>query len=93
MHAAAASLRAAGGTAEELGEQLARRKPLGEGVAVTAVGAEDDVFFAEMRTDARGDGLLPDVGMAGAVDKPALVRAGKLLFAPADEHHRSIKGP
>ena len=44
MHAAAASLRAAGGAAEELGEQLARREPLGQGMAVTAVRAEDDVF-------------------------------------------------
>ena len=44
MHAAAAALRAAGRAAEELGEQLPRREPLGQGMAVPAVRAEDDVF-------------------------------------------------
>ena len=44
MHAAAAPLRTAGGAAEELGEQLAGRHALGQGMAVPAVGAEDDVF-------------------------------------------------
>ena len=92
MHAAASSLRAAGGAAEQLGEQLAGCEPLGKGMAVTAVGAEDDVVFLQMRADARGDCLLPDVGMAGAVDQPALMRPGQLLFTAANQHHRSIEG-
>ncbi len=92
MHAAAAPLRAAGGTAEELGKQAAGREPLGEGMPMAAVGAEDDVFLPEMCANARGDRLLPDVRVAGAVNEPALMRARQLLFATADQHHRSIKG-
>ena len=51
----------------------ARRHPLGQGVAVAAMGAEDDVVLAEVGADAHRDRLLADVGMAGAVDQ---ARAG-----------------
>ena len=47
VHAAAAPLRAAGRPAEQLGDQLAGRDALGEGMAVTAVRAEDDVVCAQ----------------------------------------------
>ena len=73
MHAAAAPLRATCGSAEELGKQAAGRETLGEGMAVTAVGAEDDVFLLEVCADADGDGLLPDIRVARAVDEPALM--------------------
>ncbi len=91
MHAAAAPLRAAGRAAEELGEQLARRHALGQRVPVPAVGAEDDVVAAQMRTDAGGDRLLPDVRVAGPVNQPALMRSRQLLFAAPDHEHRPIE--
>ena len=69
VHAAAAAVRAAGRPAEQLGDQLARRHALGQRVAVPAVGAEDDVVGPQMGADADGDRLLPDVGVAGAVDR------------------------
>ena len=92
VHAAAAALRAAGRAAEQLGDQLARREPLGQGMAVAAVRAEDDVVGPQMRADAGGDRLLADVGVAGAVDQPALMRPCQLLLAAANEHHRAIEG-
>ena len=91
VHAAAASLRTAGRAAEELGEQLAGRHALGQGVPMPAVGAEDDVVAAQMRTDAGGDRLLPDVRMAGPVNQPALMRSRQLLFATPDQDHGAIK--
>jgi hypothetical protein len=92
MHAAASPLRTPGGSAEKFGEQLAGRKPLGKGMTVTAVRAEDDILSLKMCADARGDGLLADVSVASAVDKATLMRPCELLFATANEHHRSIEG-
>ena len=92
MHAAAAPLRATGRAAEELGEQLARRHALGQGVPVPAMSAEDDVVAAQMRTHAGGDRLLPDVSMTGPVNQPALMRLRQLLFAAPDQDHGAIKG-
>ena len=89
VHAAAAPVRAAGRAAEQLGDQLARRHALGQGVAVPAVRAEDDVVGPQMGTDAGGDRFLADVGVAGAVDQAALMRAGQLLLAAADQNHDS----
>ena len=57
---------------------------------MAAVRAEDDVVASQMSADAGGDRLLADVGVAGAVNEPALVRAGQLLLAPADEHHAAV---
>ena len=48
MHAAAAPARTAGGAAEQLGDQLARRQSLGQGMAVAAVRAEDHVVFSQV---------------------------------------------
>ena len=70
----------------------ARRHALGQGMPVPAMRAEDDVVAAQVRTDAGGDRLLPDVGMAGSVNQPALVRSCQLLFAAANQDHRAIKG-
>ena len=92
VHAAAASLGTAGRAAEKLGEQLAGRHALGQCVPVPAVRAEDDVVAAQMRTNPGGDRLLPDVGMTGPVNQPALMRSRQLLFAAPDQDHRAIKG-
>ena len=90
MHAAAASPRATGVAAEELGDEFHRRQALGQRVAVSAMRAEDDVVCAQMRTDADGDGFLPDVGVASPVDQPALMAARQLLLALPDELHGAI---
>ena len=91
MHAAPAALRAAGRPAEQLGEQLAGRHALRQSMPVTAMRAEDDVIAAKMCTHPRGDRFLADVGVAGPVNQPALMRSRQLLFAAADQEHRAIK--
>ena len=48
VHAAAPAARAAGLAAEQLGDQLPRRHSLGQGMAVTAVRAEDHVVRPQM---------------------------------------------
>jgi len=40
-----------------------------------------------MSTDTGGDGFLPDVGVAGAVNQAALVRLGQPLLAQANQEH------
>src|SRR5690242_1045343 len=47
--------------------------------------AEDDIVRAEVGTDPDRNGLLADVGMAGAVNQAALMR----LRPAANEHHRA----
>ena len=69
----------------------AGRDALGQGVAVAAVGAEDDVVGPQMGADAGGDRLLADVGVTGAVDQAALMRPGQLLLAAADQNHDTIQ--
>ena len=92
VHAAAAPVRTAGRAAEELGEQLPGRDALGQRVPVPAVRAEDDVVAAQMGTNARGNRLLADVGVAGPVNQAALVRSCQLLLAASDQDHAAIKG-
>jgi hypothetical protein len=60
-------------------------------MTVAAMRAEDDVVGPQMGADADGDRLLADVGVAGAVDQPALMAAGQLLFALADRLHRPVE--
>ena len=91
VHAATAAARAACVTAEKLGDQLFGLQPLGQCVAVTAVGAEDDIFPVQVGTDSTGDCLLADVGVAGTVDEPPLVTAGQFLLALPDGLHRAIQ--
>ena len=92
VHAAAAAVRAARGPAEQLGGQRPRLNPLGQRMAVPAVGAEDDVVGTEMRADADGDRLLADVGVAGPVHQAPLVRPRQVLLAPPDRLHPPIQG-
>ena len=68
-----------------------RRHALGQRMAVAAMRAEHHVVGSQMGADAGRDRLLADVGMAGAVDQPALVRAGELLLALADELHLLVE--
>src|SRR5438876_763257 len=66
-------------------------QPFGQRMAVTTMGAEDNVVGSQMGAHANGDGFLADVGMARAVNQTALVRAGQLLLSPPDEEHAAIK--
>ena len=88
VHRAPPAARAAGRPAEQLGTEVGRRHPLGEGMAMAAVGAEDGVAVGEVPADAGGHRLLPDIRVAGAMDEPARVAAGELLFGEADDEHR-----
>src|SRR5262245_40519563 len=58
---------------------------------MAAMGAEDHVVRSQVGTDADGDRLLTNVGVAGAVDQAALMRAGELLLALADEEHLPVE--
>ena len=88
VHRAPPAARAARGPAKQLGAQVGRRHPLGQGMAMAAVGAEDRVAVGEMPTDADGHRLLADIRMAGAMDEAARVAAGKLFFGETDDEHR-----
>src|SRR5260370_39035349 len=92
VHAAAAPMRTAGFTAVKLRDQLAGMQPLGQRVAVSPVGAENNVVRAKIGTHAHGDGFLADVSMTRAVYKPALVRTGQLLLGAANEEHAAAEG-
>ena len=71
--------------------KLGRRHALGQRVPVAAMRAEDRVVAVRGAHDARGDRLLADVGVAGAVDQAALMTAGQLLFGLANELHGAIQ--
>ncbi len=60
-------------------------------VAVPAMGAKDGIVAPQVSANAGCDRLLADVGMAGPVNQPALVRFGQLLFALPDELHLAIE--
>ena len=59
VHRAAAAARAAGRLAQHLRRHPLQVEPLGDGVAVSAMGAELVVVLAQAGADAGGDGLLP----------------------------------
>src|SRR5262249_18873042 len=91
VHAAAAPARATRLASVKLSEKLARIQSLGQRMPVSAVGAENDVVHAQMRADPNGDGFLPHVGVASAVDEAALMRLGQTLFAQPDGLHAPIE--
>src|SRR5579859_249009 len=78
--------------AVELGDQLPRWEALGEGMSVTPVGAEHGIVLAELGADADRNRLLPDLGVAGAVNQSPLVRSDELLLAAAALGPLTIKG-
>ena len=66
MHGAAAAAANAVGLAEQLGHHAPRDRPLGQRVAVAAMGGGDPVGRAQMRADADAGRLLADVEMQEA---------------------------
>ena len=87
VHAAAPAAGRPARQAVQLREQLDRRQPLGQRVAVAAVRAEHQVVIAQVDAHARRDRLLADVGMAAAVDQAGLERPDQPLLALPDRHH------
>ena len=90
VHRATAATRAASRAAKQLGAEVGRGHALGKGMAMATVGAEDRVAGAQMPTDADGHRLLADIRVAGAMDEPARVAAGELLFGETDDEHRPV---
>ena len=76
---------------EEFRDHLARGDALGQGMPVSAVGAEDGVVGAQVRAHPAGDGLFAHIGVASAVDQAHLVRAGQLLLGVADNDHLPVE--
>ena len=91
MHAAAPAPRTPRGPAIQLREELLRFQSLGQRVAVAAMRAENHVGFAQFGTDARGNRLLADIGMASPMNQPALMRFGEPLFTEPDQKHLPVK--
>jgi len=59
---------------------------------MAAVRAEDAVAGPQVSAHAGGDGLLADIGVAGAEHQPALMAAGQFLLGLSDHLHRAIEG-
>lgn len=91
VHRAAATTGAAGLAAEQLGKQFARGHAFRERMTMAAVRAEDGIVPVEMGADTGGNRLLPDVGVARSVHKPARMAARELLFARANQLHRAVE--
>ncbi len=88
VHRAALALGAAGVAAQQLGHRLVGAHPAGQGVAVVAIGGDDEIVVAEHPDRTDGDRLLTAVQVAEAADLAAhLVELVRLLFEPADQEH------
>ena len=87
MHRSPAALRAARRAAEELGEQLTGCHPFRQCVPVAAMSAEDHVVGSQVGDHARGNSLLADVCVAGAMNQALLVCPRELLLTAADQEH------
>jgi hypothetical protein len=91
VHAAASAARATGSPAKQLGNKLAGRQPLRQGMTMPAMGAEDHVIGSQMSANPGGNGFLAHVGMAGSVDQAPLVRAGQIFLALANQLHLPVQ--
>ena len=90
VHASAPSARTARIAPVKLCNQRSRLKPLGESMTVAAVGAENGIRFAQLRTHPGRDGFLADVGVAGPVDQSALMRTCQALLDHPNGQHLPI---
>src|SRR6266851_7740949 len=61
-------------------------------MTVAAMCTENDILHLQIGTDANGNRLLTDIGVTGAVNQSALMRASQLLFATANEQHLAVEG-
>ena len=91
MHAPPATVGAAGGPAEQLGDELSGWNSLGQGMTVPSVSAEHDVAPRQVGADAGGDRLFPDVRVARTMHQSTLMRPGELFFALPDHLHAAVQ--
>ena len=89
VHGAALATAGAGGAAVELGEHAFDVDPLGDAVAVPAVGARDVVVLPEVHHDAGRGGFLARVEM----NEPRKVAGGELHVDPLLEFPDRLHGP
>ena len=59
---------------------------------MSAMGAEDRIFFCEMRAHPCGDCFLANVRVARAMNESALMAARQLFFRVADDEHGTEEG-
>ena len=78
------------GAAHQLGEHPERLEPLGQAVAVAAVGGGDDVVGSQRPAGADGRRLLADRQVHEAGDQAVAVEVGDPLFEAADQHHATV---
>ena len=91
VHGAAAAAVGALGAAHQLGEHAERIEPLGQAVAVAAVGGGDDVIGAQGPAGADGCRLLPDREVHETGYQPVAVELGHAFFEAADEQHAALQ--
>ena len=58
---------------------------------MSPVCTEDNVLLIQVSTDARGDGFLTHISVAGSMNKPSLITASELFFRLPYDLHRSVK--
>ena len=87
VHRAALALAIAGLPAVELGHHAVEVRPLGDAMAVAAMGRDDPVAAAQRRADADRDRLLADIAMHDAVDLADEIIGRGALLEPADRQH------
>ena len=88
VHGAAPAAAVAGVAGQQLGHHAAEVGPLGDAVAVPAVGRGDDVVVAQGQAGAGGRRLLADGQVHGPVEQAAGEHLVDRLLEPADGPHR-----
>ncbi len=90
VHRSAAAMAVAGLLAEQLGHHPARVMTLRDGMAVSAVGADDVVVGLDGRDRADGDALLAEVRVEVPADVPEAVLLDRSLFEASDRQRRLV---
>ncbi len=91
VHGAAQAPAIAGLAAHQLGHHALQVRALGDAVAVAAVVAADVVVRAQVGAGPRGDGLLADVAVRGALHVARLEQLGRVLLEAADAVHGAVQ--
>ncbi len=87
VHRAALAAAVAGGAPGDLRHEPVDIRAFGDGMAVGAMAAVNEVVCAQQTANADGDGFLADAQMQQADDLPLGVERGGFFFERADEPH------
>ena len=90
MHRAAEATAITGVAAQQFGHHAVEVGALGDAVAVASMVAGHVIVVAQDRADGRGDRLLADVAVRGALDQPFLEQVGGALLERANAPHRRV---